>query len=335
MLEHKDTIDPKSFYLSKLENQKIFEEEVLLEAKEDYDFSSRTNPIVFLSAGLPGAGKTNLINEEKLMMQGDSNLEVFIANSDEMRPYHPRYKEAVKLFGAEAGSAIHHDAVIFSDKLIDHALKERADFIIDSTLRDPKKTEEMISKLQAENYNVKVSMLAVNEYESMQGILNRYAEQYRDNPVTARFVDQRFIKVGKEAMPISAEVIDSKNIKQFKILDREHNLLYDSTKDFDKSAKDVIIESTKLSNFSSDKIDRLSSSWDEVINKLREYDVPLDIQSKATVIHDELKNELINSQDDDTFWKNLSKEADDIRNENKDKPEILTNEVDDNIRRNR
>ena len=36
---------------------------------------------------------------------------------------------------------------------------------------------------------------------------------------------------------------------------------------FDKSAKDVMIESTKLSNFSSEKIDRLSSSWDEVINK--------------------------------------------------------------------
>jgi len=295
MSEHKDTINPKSFYLSELENKTIFEEEVLLEAKEDYNFSYQNNPTVFLSAGLPGAGKTNLINEEKLVMQGDSNLEVFIANSDEMRPYHPRYKEAVQLFGAEAGSAIHHDAVIFSDKLIDYALEERADFIIDSTLRDPKKTEEMISKLQAENYNVKVSMLAVNEYESMQGILNRYAEQYRDNPITARFVDQRFIKVGKEAMPISAEVIDGKNIKQFKILDREHNLLYDSTKDFDKSAKDVMIESTKLSNFSSEKIDRLTSSWDEVINKLREYDVPLDIQNKANVIHDELKSELINN----------------------------------------
>jgi len=35
-----------------------------------------------------------------------------------MRPYHPKFKEAVEIFGSDAGAAVHHDATIFSEKQI-------------------------------------------------------------------------------------------------------------------------------------------------------------------------------------------------------------------------
>ena len=332
--------NPKSFYLSDEENEKVFEKKVLVKANRHYDFTPQSNPKVFLSGGLPGAGKTNLIDKEKKMMEKDNHSKLFIANSDEMRPYHPRYAEALKLFGTEAGSAVHHDATIFSDKLIDYALNEKADFIIDSTLKNPKKTEEILSKLQNANYRIKVSMLTVNEYESMQGILNRYAEQYRDNPTTARFVDQRFIKIGKEDMLLSAEVIDKKCIHEFKLLDREHNILYDSTKDFNRSAKEVMYESTQLKNFSSERREKLIQSWEQLIEKLKEYSVPLHIQDKAETIHNELKVELLHAKDDSDFWEDFSKEVADLNKElisdsmeNREEIEI-DKEYEDNVRRN-
>jgi len=279
-----DESNPKSFYLSEDENEEIFRSAVLNDALKDYDFSPSDKPTVFLSAGLPGAGKTNLIFTAK-----NANERMFIANSDEMRPSHPLYEQAVKLYGSEAGSAVHHDAVIFSDKLIDYALENKVNFIIDSTLKDPKKTDALLERLQKHNYHIHVSMIAVNEYESMHGILNRYVEQYRLYPMTARFVDKRFIDVGKVNIPLSAEVILQKNIQEFKIFDRDHKLLYASTKDAKKSVKEVLEKATDLNTFNSEKIEKLTASWESLMVKLKTVNVPSHIMIKAEKIYEALK----------------------------------------------
>jgi predicted kinase len=279
-----DESNPKSFYLSDEENEEVFRSSVLNDALKDYDFSPSSKPTVFLSAGLPGAGKTNLIYTAK-----NSNEKMFIANSDEMRPSHPNYEQAVKLYGSEAGSAVHHDAVIFSDKLIAYALDKRVNFIIDSTLKDPKKTEALLTMLQKHNYHIKVSMIAVNEYESMHGIFNRYVEQYKLYPMTARFVDKRFIDIGKVNIPLSAEIIHHKNIQEFKIFDRNHKLLYDSTKEVEKSVREVMINAINLNRFSPKKIKKLNTSWKSLMMKLEKAKVPPHIMLKAKEIYEELE----------------------------------------------
>jgi len=220
-----DLNNPKSFYLTEEENEKIFKTKIISTLKKDFDLSESINPTVYLTAGLPGAGKSSLVES---MIKETKNDKTFIANSDEMRPYHPNFDKAVKMFGSEAGAAVHKDASIFSEKSIKYAIEQKATFIIDGTMRDPKKAEELISSLQNNNYTIKITMIAVNEYESLHGVFNRYATQYEVNPATARFVDPKYIEEGKLTILESAKMIHNKNIDEFIVVDRNHTVLYNS-----------------------------------------------------------------------------------------------------------
>jgi len=280
-----DPDNPHSFYLSAEGNQRIFEKKIIPKVNKDYDFSPKENPTVYLTAGLPGAGKSGLVEN---MIEESKNNRIFIANSDEMRPYHPKFKEAIEMFGSNAGAAVHKDATIFSEKLINYAQDNRSDFIIDSTLRDPKKAEELITSLQDNKYNVKVTMLAVNEYESLHGVYNRYAKQYETNPATARFVDPKFIMAGKLAIVESAKMLDRKNIDEFKIVDRDHKLLYNSKIDKQKLPSTVIENSTNMANWNKEKINALKNNWDKVIVNLESIKVPEKVLQSAKTIKKDL-----------------------------------------------
>jgi len=284
-----DPNNPRSFYLSKEENQKVFNKIIIPSVNKDFDFSFNETPTVYLTAGLPGAGKSSLVVK---MLEESENNKTFIANSDEMRPYHPKFKEAVEIFGSNAGAAIHKDATIFSEKLIKYAQKKQANFIIDGTLKDPKKAEELITSLQNHKYNIKVTMIAVNEYESLQGVYNRYAKQYEDNPTTARFVDPKFIMIGKPAIIESAEILHKKNINEFKIVDRNHKLLYNSKIDKNQLPSEIIKISTDLKNWNQEKINQIKKDWDKLIVTLKEVKVPITIVQSAKEIQKNMNNEI-------------------------------------------
>ena len=258
----KDSNNPKSFYLSEDENQKVFTNNIIPKYIKNYDFKSSNNPTVFLTGGLPGAGKSALVNMFKNKLNNDKT---YVANSDEMRPFHPRYEEAMEKFGSEAGAAVHHDATIFSEKLINYAIEKKTDFIIDGTLKDPSKASSLIDSLLDNGYSVNITMIAVNKYESLHGIFNRYTEQYLRNPKTARFVNPKFIEIGKKQILESVEVISSKNINKFTIIDRDHNILYDSNINKDKSPVDIMKDSTNLKNWNQEKRDKLLNNFEKVI----------------------------------------------------------------------
>ena len=273
-----DASNPSSFYLSEEENQRVFEREIIPILNKDFDLSQSKNPTAYLTAGLPGAGKSSLVG---LMLEETKNSKTFIANSDEMRPYHPYFKEAVEMFGSNAGAAVHKDASIFSEKSIAYAQEQRANFIVDGTMRDPKKVKELILSLKANGYKIKVIAIAVTKYESLHGIFNRYLKQYEDSPTTARFVEPKFIEIGKSKILESIKVLYSEHIDELKVLDRDHNILYDSTKDYSKSPASIIEKATDIQNWNKQKLDNLKSIWIELIESLEKANVPNDILQKA------------------------------------------------------
>ena len=273
-----DASNPRSFYLNEEENQRVFEREIIPILNKDFDLSQSKNPTAYLTAGLPGAGKSSLVG---LMLEETKNSKTFIANSDEMRPYHPYFKEAVEMFGSNAGAAVHKDASIFSEKSIAYAQEQRANFIVDGTMRDPKKVKELILSLKANGYKIKVIAIAVNKYESLHGIFNRYLKQYEDSPTTARFVEPKFIEIGKSKILESIKVLYSEHIDELKVLDRDHNILYDSTKNYSKSPTSIIEKATDIQNWSKQKLDNLKSVWIELIESLEKANVPNDILQKA------------------------------------------------------
>ena len=282
-----DPNNPRSFYMTEEENQEVFKKEVLPKLKKRFDLTKSNNPIVYLTAGLPGAGKSFLVES---MIEETKNGKTFIANSDEMRPYHPKYDVAIEMFGSEAGAAVHKDASIFSEKSIQYAIEQKATFIIDGTMRDPKKAEELISSLQSNNYTIKVTLIAVNEYESLHGVFNRYATQYEFNPATARFVNPKYIEEGKLTILESAKMIHNKNIDEFKVVDRDHTVLYNSKIDYTQTPSTIIKNSIDIKNWKETKIDQLKENWNQVIVSLEKAKVPNNVLEKAKIIKAKISN---------------------------------------------
>ena len=54
----KDSNNPKSFYLSEDENQKVFVNKIIPKKTKKYNFNQSENPTVFLTGGLPGDSKS-------------------------------------------------------------------------------------------------------------------------------------------------------------------------------------------------------------------------------------------------------------------------------------
>ena len=279
-----DPNNPRSFYLTIEENQKVFESKVLPILRKDFDFSKSTNPTALLTAGLPGAGKSSVVLK---LLDELNNNKTFIANSDEMRSFHPLYNKAMEIFGSNAGAAIYKDSSIFSEKSINYALEQKANFIIDGTMKDIKKAEELIDKLQSHNYQIKVTMLAVNEYESLHGVFNRYAAQYKNNPSTARFVDPKYIKEAKYVMQDVADMLYKKGALN-KILDREHNILYDSNSDNDRTPSEIIAESIHVMNWELEKLEKLKDNWKKLVERLYYVDAPKEVIDSAKSIMQEV-----------------------------------------------
>ena len=281
-----DPSNPRSFYLSKEENQEVFETKIIPELKKDYDFTKSNDPTVLLTAGLPGAGKSSVVLK---FLDELNNKQTFIANSDEMRSFHPLYDKAMEIFGSNAGAAIYKDSSIFSEKSINYALEQKSNFIIDGTMKDVKKAEELVNMLQSHNYQVKVTMLAVNEYESLHGVFNRYAMQYKANPATARFVNPKYIKEAKAVMENVGDMLYEKDAL-YKILDREHNILYDSSKEYDKKPSEIIKESTHVLNWKPEKLEKLKDNWKKLVEILYYVDAPKEVIDSAKLIMKEVES---------------------------------------------
>jgi len=284
-----DPNSPESFYLSDEENQRVFEEIIIPELKTEYDFSSKDNPTAYITVRLPGTGKTSLLP----LLKKESYNKILIINSDNMRVFHPYYEQAIELFGTNAGSAIYKDASIFAQKLIQYAQKEKLNFILDTTLKTPNTTDKLLTSLKSNNYNIKINILTANKYELIQGIFNRYAEQYKNNPSTVRFTNPRFIDKGISLILESAKVIDGKNINEFKILNRNHEVLYNSNIDKDKSPIDIIKSNTNLQNWNQDRLKHLLILWEATLENLKEAKVDENIQKLAINIYKELNQTII------------------------------------------
>jgi len=283
----KDKNNPHYFYLSEEENEKIFQEKILPKLISKYDFSPKREPIAYLTGGIPGSGKSTLIKQ----IVSQSNKKMFISNSDNLRKFHPNFQEIQEIFGTNSNEALLYDTRKFAVKAIDYAIDKKADFVLDSTLSDPNKTKDIIEKLKKNNYRINVIILAVNIYESLHGIYNRYAEQYSKKPETARFVPPDSLSEWKQGVLNSAEVANQTSVNLI-IIDREYKVVFNSIKDINKSPKESFEKSIDLNNWSSNRIQNLLKNWDELYDKLKDSNVPQKIIKSAETIRVSLYNEI-------------------------------------------
>ena len=142
---------------------------------------------IFL-AGQPGSGKTILRNHLLETMQL-RNASVVI-NTDDLREYHPAYKElsAKKEGFADASYLVNPDSVIWANRLREDAIKKKVNIIFDTTLGgDPAIYSQTMTELKKEGYILFLAVLVVKREMSRLGVHLRYESQLAEKGA-GRFV---------------------------------------------------------------------------------------------------------------------------------------------------
>ena len=164
------------YVLSDRQNQAIYEivKNDLLEPLKTAD----KQPVAFFLAGQPGSGKTILRNH----LLGDTNIQrsTLVINTDELREYHPAYREllADPVNFASAPYLVNPDSVKWAERLRTDAIKGGYNLLFDVTLGgNHEHYVNSMNELKALNYKVYVAVLAVKPELSRLGIHLRYERQ--------------------------------------------------------------------------------------------------------------------------------------------------------------
>jgi hypothetical protein len=277
------------YILSPEQNRKRFEEKILPELKDKFDFTSQENPTLHFTGGLPGAGKSGIVDE----IQSKHELpQILIADPDKFREYHPKIYEIQEKFGPDASIITHPDASMFAKHTMNEALDNNINIIKDGTLNNAQNLENLVTTAKAKGFEQEITIKAVNEYASLEGVFKRYANQYADKPSEARFVPPSYVKESKIKIEETAERIKDLDVKAFKVIDRENTLIYDQALHPNASAKEMMQEATHLKNYPKEKIEALEQNWDATIDRLKEVNAPQNVQQSAKEIRHELATEL-------------------------------------------
>jgi len=279
--------NPSDYQLSESMNSSYFKNHILKKLEQRFDMKSSNKPTAYFTAGLPGAGKSKVLNQWE-----QEKKDILVIDVDEFRKEHPFNTKILERFGTKASEVTQKDASKWAMLTRNEALQHKIDYILDSTMRNPKSAEFEIKKAQDQGYNIEVKMLAVNEFESLEGVFNRYALQYEHNSKEARFVDPSFIKESKESILESIDTIDKLNVNKFTIVNRDMDILYDQSKNYQQSPKKIIQEKTDLKNWDKSKIDKLVENWNRVVAKLENIKAPQTIQESAKNIKKDLIDQL-------------------------------------------
>jgi dephospho-CoA kinase len=282
-MPHKGIDDYK---LSSEKNSKYFKEKIMPMLKDDFDFSTRKQPTAYFTAGLPGAGKSKVLDGWQ-----KENSNIIVIDADELRKLHPHNSEVVDRYGADSSEITHPDAVKWVKQFKEEAIDNRANYILDSSMRNPKSAEIEIGQAIENGYDVKVTMVAVNQYESLQGVFDRYANQYEHNSKEARFVNPSLITEASTSIKESATTIDNLNTKDFKIVDRGMNVIYDKSHT-KGTAKENYENFTNIKNWEPKKVEQLQENWNKIIVKLEKIDAPEKVVESAKTITKDLSSHI-------------------------------------------
>lgn len=123
---------------------------------------------VFL-AGQPGAGKT------KLRVSAKDEVPSVVINTDDLREYHPGYRD-LKLSDPERASfLVNADASLWTEKLIGQTSHERRNLIVDGTFgsSNGQMIRDTLTGLKGKGYRIEIWALAVPAQLSKLGIYLR------------------------------------------------------------------------------------------------------------------------------------------------------------------
>jgi hypothetical protein len=127
-------------------------------------------PVAVLLGGQPACGKTRLadVAERKY-----SNTEFLKVNGDDYRKYHPEHLILLKdVAGYSEKTQIFSN--VFTEKLIDEAIKNRYSIIVEGTMRNSEIPMMTAAKFRKAGFKTEAYVIAAPSFFTRIGLYNRY-----------------------------------------------------------------------------------------------------------------------------------------------------------------
>ena len=164
-------IDADFYKLDESEHQEIRKEHA-----RDYfqqtEISER--PTAILLAGQPGAGKSSLTEQAEIDCENIGGA--VTVDIDDLRESHPEYTALGLRNDRTASGLVQHDASKWGDELLQDAMKNNRNIILDGPMRSPEGSAKLCRELKANGYRVDVRAMAVRQEDSKLGIHARFED---------------------------------------------------------------------------------------------------------------------------------------------------------------
>jgi predicted ABC-type ATPase len=133
--------------------------------------SPNKKPAITIIAGQPGAGKSSVVG---LSMKEFGKRNAVVVNTDDVRAFHPKFKEIVKLDDKRSAERTHEDASAWSQTLLERSLETKRHVVLEGVFKDAQKLLKIIEMAKQNGYEVTIRFIATHERYSLWGIHNRY-----------------------------------------------------------------------------------------------------------------------------------------------------------------
>jgi hypothetical protein len=206
-------------------------------------------PIAMYIGGQPGTGKSVKLREIKNSWK-DNNV-ICIIGLDNYRIYHPNYKEIEDVInekwkdkketidsskGNDMAAFTSDFASIVTDLIIDKITDHKYNLAIEWGMRSPLVPLETMEKLHNKGYKNIVKFIVVDKETSKEACTLR-DNIMNEHDIILRRIPNYFHEDAINSLPYSSEQIyiegflNKKIIDEFSLIDRDNNILWDSSSD--------------------------------------------------------------------------------------------------------
>ncbi|MDV7561116.1 zeta toxin family protein [Acinetobacter baumannii] len=228
------------YKLSDKDHNKILDD---LKAKYFRKALTVKNPEVVITGGQPASGKGRLARDAQVEFstKGGSVL----IDPDQLRSYHPKYQELQVSNDKTSSSHTHYDAKKWSLELIEEAMKQKKNIVVDQTSADFQTLKKTVENFKNNGYNnIELKVMAVPEITSKQGIYHRYEMEKSING-SGRFVDPSVHKEIYDKLSNTIKQLgEEKIVDKLSVYDRNYKLI--EQKDFEKERNRPFTEQEKV-----------------------------------------------------------------------------------------
>ncbi len=266
-----------NYELTPEENEAWFQKKILPHFADCSEATKK--PTFVLLTGQSGAGKTSL--SRYYAMKQDNNPIVF--GADDLRALHPRAHEILQNDERNYPFLTKKDAGIWREKLVDFAIKNKRNILIESVLLSPNDWRMgTLLKVKEQGFKIDVAALGVHYFLSVMSMFKRYEDQkkalgYGFAPTLDAHNDCYYNMPGVCAKMILRNTADS-----LCVFNREQECFYDSTKN--PHSPIVIMNSINAARDSAltqTKLYEIYAAWQNIFNMMDEREASIQDRKEA------------------------------------------------------